>query len=1126
MGPPLGKIHVLRRGIRAMASTFAHIRLQLNGRRHVLSLLAALLAIASLGLTPSSGGSRGEPSPRGLELVSFEPGSAGATQSPSSSVSYDDPVRGDGTRSQVRGTLTCAAGEVFRLSLVLTQGDVQGQGIERGSCKGEPQGFKVGLVTNPGSTFIDGISEACATLDTAFRGSRTIANTVQVCEELAISLRGLQPGNPPPPTSECTITSDDSVINGTPGDDVICVGDGPFHEVFVGAGDDIVRGGAGRDIIHGGPGDDRLTGGFGGNDTIIGGPGDDECTQKGEGDTDCETIHREGELAPGVELERVEDDALGGETDPETGHGELLLPVGTPVEVGDIVNSGPTEALPLGFLGRVISLTPTSNGVLATTEAVALPDIVPYGEMDLRFEGETPVSDEEPPPRSAPDEARGSSSSGPQASGDFSANAGGITRSLGCEASATAEVSIDPLITHSIDAGAAWVPFFDPAAYFNGAVEVGADASFSASAGVVCDASAHINGPLLGTQVVQVGPVTVVFTLESGVDLGFEASTRAAVEVDGTVKGGVQMLASLVDGNFSHGLFPTHEASLEAEVLGEVEARFDASASISLEAYGAAGPAVSFGPFVEATARPFEDPWLVVDGGVRAGVDFVFDIWRIHERYTVAEADLVRFSIERRRGTFPGPVITTTELSATQGEAFEVQLEAQGGTAPLIWSAEDGSLPEGVKLGPSGVVSGTPTEAGTTTARVIVQDADGRFQDGALGITVHPNDTGEEDPGTGDGVIWTRDLSGSPGWMAPTPDGRLLLQRPNPNDGESIGSSGNTEFVIPSFVYTPVSDRSGNSYWPVNNAGGERLQKHDPAGVLLWSQPIADADMDGPVHVWETVVGADDAAWVLVNHTLVRFDPWTGARTEFSTPFGDVFVTDDAIVVYRAQSGRNVIVARVTYNGVVEEFDVGPSLFNQGIRVSEFNRHGEMFFFDTPGCFAAPDLGNAPILRKMSSDGNEMWRYTFPPGRCDYPQLEPLSDGGVAVVRQSELTAFTASGEVAWSPDSQYSAYVAPVVGDDAGHLIASAHPLGNDPAVVRVHDVVDGSSVVIASFHSGGDVSVSVQQLVVGIDRVWVSVLERRNGRDEYSIASVAAPGVRPRGSTASSWSAAEPVS
>ncbi|MGI9118777.1 MAG: hypothetical protein ACR2G7_01370 [Acidimicrobiales bacterium] len=76
-------------------------------------------------------------------------------------------------------------------------------------------------------------------------------------------------------------------------------------------------------------------------------------------------------------LERVDELALAGETDPDTGNGQLLLPDGASVDVGDIVNSGPTEALPVGFLERVVSVSDVDDGQLVTTEAVALPDIVP-----------------------------------------------------------------------------------------------------------------------------------------------------------------------------------------------------------------------------------------------------------------------------------------------------------------------------------------------------------------------------------------------------------------------------------------------------------------------------------------------------------------------------------------------------------------------------------------------------------------------------------------------------------------------------------------------------------------------------------------------------------------------------
>jgi hypothetical protein len=57
-------------------------------------------------------------------------------------------------------------------------------------------------------------------------------------------------------------------------------------------------------------------------------------------------------------------------------------------------------------------------------------------------------------------------------------------------------------------------------------------------------------------------------------------------------------------------------------------------------------------------------------------------------------------------------VIDTTSLpDATQGVAYSVQLLAHGGTPPYTWSIFAGSLPAGLTLSSSGLISGTPTGA-------------------------------------------------------------------------------------------------------------------------------------------------------------------------------------------------------------------------------------------------------------------------------------------------------------------------------------------------------------------------------------------------------------------------------
>lgn len=64
------------------------------------------------------------------------------------------------------------------------------------------------------------------------------------------------------------------------------------------------------------------------------------------------------------------------------------------------------------------------------------------------------------------------------------------------------------------------------------------------------------------------------------------------------------------------------------------------------------------------------------------------------------------------------PSITTTSLSDGKvGEAYSQTLAATG-TTPITWTLDSGSLPAGLTLSPSGIISGTPTATGTFTFTV------------------------------------------------------------------------------------------------------------------------------------------------------------------------------------------------------------------------------------------------------------------------------------------------------------------------------------------------------------------------------------------------------------------------
>jgi sugar lactone lactonase YvrE len=69
-------------------------------------------------------------------------------------------------------------------------------------------------------------------------------------------------------------------------------------------------------------------------------------------------------------------------------------------------------------------------------------------------------------------------------------------------------------------------------------------------------------------------------------------------------------------------------------------------------------------------------------------------------------------------------ITTSANLpAASVGASYSQQLSASGGTAPLTWTVNSGSLPRGLSLSPAGLISGTPAAAGSSTFSVQVADA-------------------------------------------------------------------------------------------------------------------------------------------------------------------------------------------------------------------------------------------------------------------------------------------------------------------------------------------------------------------------------------------------------------------
>ncbi|WP_375433283.1 fibronectin type III domain-containing protein [uncultured Friedmanniella sp.] len=80
--------------------------------------------------------------------------------------------------------------------------------------------------------------------------------------------------------------------------------------------------------------------------------------------------------------------------------------------------------------------------------------------------------------------------------------------------------------------------------------------------------------------------------------------------------------------------------------------------------------------------------------------------------------------------SFPAPP------SGEVGVAYSRQLTVTDGTAPFVWSVSAGTLPAGLTLSSTGLLSGTPTVAGTSTFTVQVTDSSGSTATRAVSLVV------------------------------------------------------------------------------------------------------------------------------------------------------------------------------------------------------------------------------------------------------------------------------------------------------------------------------------------------------------------------------------------------------
>lgn len=196
------------------------------------------------------------------------------------------------------------------------------------------------------------------------------------------------------------------------------------------------------------------------------------------------------------------------------------------------------------------------------------------------------------------------------------------------------------------------------------------------------------------------------------------------------------------------------------------------------------------------------------------------------------------------------PTITTTSLlDGTVSTTYSQTISATGGVTPYIWSIASGSLPAGLSLNSStGVISGTPTSAGTSNFTVQVTDNNSNTDTQALSITINatisPTITTTTLPDVTEGTSYSQTLSATGGttpytWSIASgtlPAGLSL----NSSTGEISGTTttaGTSNFTV------QVTDNNSNTDTQALSITVIAIDTTTPTGTDVTVAPTTDTTL-------------------------------------------------------------------------------------------------------------------------------------------------------------------------------------------------------------------------------------------------------------------------------------------
>lgn len=136
---------------------------------------------------------------------------------------------------------------------------------------------------------------------------------------------------------------------------------------------------------------------------------------------------------------------------------------------------------------------------------------------------------------------------------------------------------------------------------------------------------------------------------------------------------------------------------------------------------------ISLSPHVQDSALDFQAP--------PSGATAPFYVVHVFDWTGNARPDMV-YNLQVNGNVQPLKILTTSLFGVTKGSVYSAQMDISGGSNPILWTLNSGTLPPGLNLSSSGMISGTATVDGVYPFELKAQDSLGQTAAVDLSIEV------------------------------------------------------------------------------------------------------------------------------------------------------------------------------------------------------------------------------------------------------------------------------------------------------------------------------------------------------------------------------------------------------